>query len=65
MTHIELQRERSSAMEGAGGGDDTNGDGDDLSADPDMIRIRNIMQTEGEKDLLLLPLCVTTYRVVL
>ncbi len=66
MTHIVLQRETSSAMEGVGE-EDTNGDGNDLSSDPDLIRIRNIIETEGEKDLLHCYHCVLhlTYLVVL
>ncbi len=59
MTHVELQAERSNAMEGAGGEDSNNDDDDaDMMTDPDMIRLQNIMQVDGKKDLLL-PLCVT------
>ncbi len=46
-------------MEGAGGEDSNNDDEDaDIMTDPDMIRLQNIIQVDGKKDLLL-PLCVT------
>ncbi len=65
MTHVArtlLQRETSSAMEGTGEGTD-NGDSDDLSADPDMIRIQNIMETEGETRVCCRYHCVLQYSV--
>ncbi len=59
MTHVKLQPESSNSMERAGEEDSiTSDDGDvDMMTDPDMIRIRNIMQVDGKK-YSLLQLCV-------